>query len=229
KRMFLDARARVHSTIDDLIVRHNPYGDKLSWHTPKFDLSPQQLKAAGRHRLGGIRPMNESDIQSRYQEIQTLIQQEGLPKERRTPAGKVEVLRVSPTAMSVTYRPMDLDVWFKREDHAFDWVLLRNGVEEPEAIEVFERAQADGVEIIPLESPLHRLTVPQSNEPIHALASDLVAEASTSTSASNVLSTNDLRDALRVAFEDAQNVLHIISPWLNQSAIDGEMTRWIEA
>jgi hypothetical protein len=224
KRMLLNAKARVQSTVEDVVVRHNPYGDNLSWHTPKFDLSPQQLKAAGRHRLSGVRPLNESEFQSRYQEIQSLIQHNGLPKEKRTFAGKVEVLRVNPTAMQVVFRPMDLDVWFKREGHVFDWVLLRDGVEEPEAIQVFERAQADGVEIIPLDSPLPELTVPPSNEAIHELATGLVSQAPTS----DVLSTYELRDALRGAFEDAQSVLHIISPWLNQSAIDAEMTRWIE-
>lgn len=227
KRMLLNAKARVQSIAEDVYVRHDPYTDSLAWRSkrPQKDLSMAQLKAAGYRKLGGIAPLDGTRLQERYREIQALIDSEGLPESRSKYSGKLEVLRVTPNNVHTNYRPMDLDVWHRRDGYLFDWVLTRGGVEEADVIRALEQAQADGAEIIPQETPRAILPVPPQNESLHKTAES----ASKAATGSNILHTLELRDAIRQAFEDAQRVLHVISPWLNRGAIDSEMTSWIQA
>lgn len=223
KNMLLNAKARVQSLVEGLHVRHDPYTDQLSWHKRQQDFTEVQLRASKRYKLGGIASLNSDALHARYREFQNLVDWEGLPDSKGKHGGKVEVLRVTGVSMRTIFRPMDLDVWYRRQGHEFDWVLSRGGIEESDAIDAFERAQADGITIIPQEMPDSALPVPELNESIHEVAETI----SKSAEPSNILRTLELRDAIRQAFEDAENILHIISPWLNQGAIDADMTTWI--
>lgn len=225
RRMLQDARVRLTSTVENVRIRHDPYREELRWHKPKYDLTDRQLRASGRRRITSVKPINRSQLEERYKEVQKLIETSGLPNEREKPGGKREVLRVHALNFQQFYQPADLEVWYKQATHEFGWRVVRDGQEEPEVARLLDQLEAEGARIIPEDQePLPLNDVPEENESLHQ-----VAETITQRITPSVLKTHELRQAIKQATIDASKALFIISPWLRIGAIDSEMTRWFGA
>ena len=223
KRMLQNAKVRLTSTLENIYIRHDPYHNKLRWHKKEYDLSEKQLKTSGRRRITSVKPIERTQLEERHKEIQQLIEVSGLPSDKSQHVGKREVLRVHALAAQQVYRPFDLEVWYKKEDHEFGWRILRDGLEEPKVAKLLDQLGDDVTKIIPSDQRPVALDVPKKNEPLHE-----VTESITQRSESRLLKTLQLRGALKQATIDAQNTLLMISPWLNQGAIDREMTEWFD-
>lgn len=223
KRMLLNATVRQTSTVENLKLRHDPYLDELRWHKPEYDLNDQQMRISGRRRLNFVKPIARPQLEERYKEVQRLIEQYGLPKDKTHHIGKREVLRLHAIAPQVIYRPADLEVWFKKETHEFNWRILREGVEEPNVARLLDQLEAEGARIIPSDEVSSIAEVPVKNEILHQ-----ATEAIREHGEPKLLRTEGLRRALKQAMEDAQSALFIISPWLRTAAINDEMTAWFE-
>lgn len=219
RRMLLNSRVRLVSTIENLSIRHDPYTDTLKWYKPEYDLNDTQLRAAGRRRVPSIKALGKTQFEERYRDIQRLIETEGLPGDRTRFSGKREVLRISPLAPHTIYRPADLEVWHKPDTNELGWRITRDGHEEHDVARLLEQIEAEGTRIIPEDEAPEVEVVPEINQPLHQ-----VAEAITQRIEPNLLKTRELREALKQAIADAQTELRIISPWLRTGAIDNELT-----
>lgn len=223
KRMLQNAKVRLTSTLENIYIRHDPYHNELRWHKKEYDLNDKQLKVSGRRRIASVGPLDRNQLEERYKEVQQLIDTSGLPSDKSQHTGKREVLRVHALAAQEVYRPFDLEVWYKRESHDFGWRILRDGFEEPEVARFLDQLGDDVTRIIPSDQKPAMLDVSRENEPLHQ-----AAEAIAQRNESSLLKTLQLRGALKKATLDAQHTLLMISPWLNQGAIDKEMTEWFD-
>lgn len=204
-------------------IRHDPYHNELRWHKKEYDLNDKQLRVSGRRRITSVKPLERNQLEERYKEVQQLIEMNGLPSDKAQNTGKREVLRVHALAAQEIYRPFDLEVWYRKEHHDFGWRIVRDGIEEAEVAKLLDQLGNDITRIIPNDQKPTMTDVPVANEPLHQ-----TAEAITHRNGSSLLKTLQLRGALKQAMVDVKDTLLMISPWLNQGAIDQEMTEWFD-
>lgn len=225
KAMLHKAKVRQIKSVEDLKIRHNPYEDRLVWHRREYDLNDKQMRLSERRRITCVKPAPPAQIEERYKEIQSLIERDGLPTDKSRYTGKREVLRVEAVKPTTIYRPAELEVWYNSSTKKFGWRILRDGIEETQAAQLLDQLEAEGSQIIPLEDISQDVEIPEYNQPLH----DVAEEVQQQSSESSILTTSEMRDALKEAINDSQKSLIIISPWLRTAAINDEMTRWFES
>lgn len=226
-QMLERATMREVRSYTDVEVRHDPYRDELRW---RFDDDDEELKE-GELRPAGLRglpdpgALSPGELISRYRDIQTILERDGLPafdnKDDKARKRRRDILRVQPLKHYVAYREAELEVWYRRDRDEWQWRLLRGGGEEHEISAKLVELEAQGTVIIPLDE---RRESPRSQrgEVVHAA----VEAVQTKTKAA-VIEGPQHREALREAISDARKELVIVSPWLKTAAVDREFLGWL--
>lgn len=227
QEMLKRAASREIRRYTDVELRHDPYRDELRWSFDETELKDKDVRASGLRALPTPSALSATRLESRYREVQDLLERQGLPfdtpdekeaKERR----RREIVRLISVKHYVAYREAELEVWYRPERQDWRWRLLRGGGEEVEVTAKLAELESEGHEIIPVEERRDLTLGPQAEE-VHA-----TAEQVRQSPAAGVLETHEHRDALRDAILEARRELIIVSPWLRTAAVDHELLGWLQ-
>lgn len=225
--MLKRAASRELRRYTDVELRHDPYRDELRWSFDERELKDKDVRDGGLRALPPPSALSATALESRYRDVQSLLEREGLPfdapdekeaKERR----RREIVRLIAVKHYAAYREAELEVWYRADRQDWRWRLLRGGGEEAEVTAKLAELESEGHEIMPLEERRELTLGPKAAE-VHA-----TAEQVRQSPAAGVLGTHQHRDALRDAILEARRELIIISPWLRTSAVDNELLGWLQ-
>ncbi len=226
RQALADQRTRQSKTYD-VELRHDPYTDTFVWGFDGAELKDARHVRATLHVLPNAHELKPLDVEVRHAEVQTLLDRFGLPfEDRDTPKGQRraqrDIIRLTANNSYQAWREATLEVWYNAERDEWDWRLLYGGGENREISAVLRTLQQDGVEILPLEAAPR--FVPPTSE-VGAAVHEVVEAARPR---SKVIQTEEHRDALREAIEDASRELIIVSPWLTTAAVNDELVSWLD-
>lgn len=226
RQALADQRTR-QSKSYDVELRHDPYTDHFLWSFDGAELKDARHVRATLHVLPNARELKPLDVEVRHAEVQTLLNNFGLPfEDRDSPKGKTraqrDIIRLTANHSYQAWREATLEVWYNGERGEWDWRLLYGGGENREISAVLRALQQDGVEILPLE------TEPQVSLPTSAISAAVHEVVEAARPRSKVIQTEEHRDALREAIDDARKELIIVSPWLTTAAVNDELVSWLD-
>lgn len=226
QEMLKRAASREVRRYTDVELRHDPYRDELRWSFDESELKEKEVRDAALRALPAPSALGTTALESRYREVQALLEREGLPfdtpdekeaKEKR----RREIVRLISVKHYVAYREAELEVWYRADREDWRWRLLRAGGEEAEVTAKLAELESEGHEIMPLEQRRELTLGPKAAE-VHA-----TAEQVRQSPAAGVLETHEHRAALRDAILEARRELIIVSPWLRTAAVDHELLGWL--
>ncbi|MGH7296562.1 MAG: hypothetical protein ACRELB_16610, partial [Polyangiaceae bacterium] len=175
--MLKRAASREVRRYTDVELRHDPYRDELRWSFDEPELKEKDVRDTGRRALPAPSALGATTLESRYREVQGLLEREGLPfdtpdekeaKERR----RREIVRVISVKHYVAWREAELEVWYRADRADWRWRLLRGGGEEAEVSVKLAELESEGHEIVPLEERRELTLGPKAAE-VHATAEEL--------------------------------------------------------
>jgi phosphatidylserine/phosphatidylglycerophosphate/cardiolipin synthase-like enzyme len=224
--MLKRAASREVRRYTDVELRHDPYRDELRWSFDETELKEREVRDSALRPLPAPSALGATTLESRYREVQSLLEREGLPfdspdEKEANEKRRREIVRVISVKHYVAYREAELEVWYRADREEWRWKLLRGGGEEAEVSEKLAELESEGHEIIPLEERRELTLGPQAAE-VHA-----TAEQVRQSPAAGVLETHEHREALRDAILEARRELIIVSPWLRTAAVDHELLAWL--
>lgn len=227
RQALADQRTR-QSKSHDVELRHDPYSNTFLWGFDGAEIkSSKEVRAMGLHVLPLPVELAQLDVEVRHAEVQQLLERFGLPFEDKNGSqkggGRIQrdIIRMAANGSYQAWRQADLEVWHSIERDEWEWRLLYGGGEDRKISAVLRTLQQEGLEILPLEDRPRELTLSEVGQVVHE-----AIEAGRPRS--KVIETEQHREALREAIEDARNELIIVSPWLTTAAVDGELTSWLD-
>ena len=224
EEMLKRAASRELRRYTDVELRHDPYRDELRWTFDEPELKEKDVRDASLRALPAPSAVSATALESRYREVQGLLDRHGLPfdtpdeaKENR----RREIIRLISVKHYVAWREAELEIWYRADREDWRWRLLRGGGEEADVTAKLAELESEGHEIIPLEERRELTLGPQAAE-LHATAEQVRQSPS-----AGVLETHEHREALRQAILEASRELIIVSPWLRTAAVDHELLGWL--
>lgn len=227
RQALADQRTR-QSKSYDVELRHDPYSNTFLWGFDGAEIkSSKEVRAMGLHVLPLPVELAQLDVEVRHAEVQQLLERFGLPFEDRDDSqkgrGRVQrdIIRMTANGSYQAWRQAELEVWHSIERDEWEWRLLYGGGEDRKISAALRTLQQEGLEILPLEDRPREVAVSEVGQVVH----DAIEAARPR---SKVIETEQHREALREAIEEARNELIIVSPWLTTAAVDGELTSWLD-
>lgn len=142
----------------NLRVCHDPYVDRLYWLDGDDDDRKSGDDVGDNYNVPAPLALSNAAFESRYREVQLLIDNEGLPFD--PPLGRGEkrprrdVVRLVAVKQRVEYRHADLEIWDHSKRHERNYCVMQGGGEQPEISDVLNDLAADGQVIDPAEASM---------------------------------------------------------------------------
>ena len=226
KLVLAKATTREVKTYESIDLRHDPYRDELCWVLSEFEYKDKDMRQSSLRPLPGSGELPPALFESRYREVQRLLEREGLPFEddeqkKQNKKRRREIIRIKASRTYVAYRAAELQVWHQQSRDEWGWCLLRDGGEDKEITDRLVELEAQGQTIIPLEER-REIALTRQGEAVHHVVAGAQQDAKPA-----ILNTEEHRQALRDAIAEASSSLIIISPWLRTAAVNEEFIGWI--
>jgi hypothetical protein len=221
------SRSREVRRREDVELRHDPYRNELKWALAEHELKKESVEREGIHALPTPSAMSPTRLESRYADLQALVDREGFPwdspddrkfneKRRR------EIVRLSALKCYVAYREATLEVWRHPERTEWQWRLIGGESEHPEVAAQMAALESEGHDIVPLQTLSEWELGPKGLE-LQDVASTLMT-----VEAAQALDISDATSALYEAVTEAEGHLILVAPWLPNARVDPDFVGTIQ-
>lgn len=218
-------RIKSVEVISDIPIRYDPYEDSFRYAKFKNDNIVKPVKQ-GLHMIPLPSKLESSEVESRYTEIQKLINENSseinavtdrkrvqqLEKLRKAEEegnssvervsfsfidGVADVLKLDAVEGEILYLPAVLNVYQDMDEKEWHWEVTRGGVRDDAIVERLRQLEREGVNIIPLESKPEFVETEAAAD-LHAVASAVVNDIVEATKNEPLVSERTVRPLVEV-------------------------------